>query len=154
MVSQSLSCAIHQAHRRRTCHSRKHRNRYSERSPPGLLWSGIFGSGEVQSWLFPLSVSLVPAFRLTSAFPFRATTSGPLSGFTPQSYYLRAERQGQVCTPCSSVFRPYGTAKSAALGIVKQACLCSHWHDFSPAKRLSPLPHWSARRHFGGQCKT
>ena len=128
MVSQSSSCAIHQAHCRRTCHSRKHRNRYSERSPPGLLWSGIFGSGEVQSWLFPLSVSLVPAFRLTSAFPFRATTSGPLSGFTPQSYYLRPERQGQVCTPCSSVFR-------------------------FVAKRLSPLPHWSARRHFGGSVK-
>ena len=73
-------------------------------------------------------MSLVPAFRLSSPFPFRATTSGPLSGFTPQSYYLRPERQGQVCTPCSSVFR-------------------------SVAKRQSPLPHWSARRHFVGSVK-
>ena len=34
MVSLSSSCAIHQAHRRHTCHSSKHRNRYSECPPP------------------------------------------------------------------------------------------------------------------------
>lgn len=58
----------------------------------------------------------------------RATTSGPLPCFTPQSYYLRSEQQGQVCAPRSSVLR-------------------------FVAERQSPLPHWSARRHFGGSVK-
>lgn len=48
MVSLSSSCAIHQAHRRHTCHSSKHRNRYSECPPP--VSCGLASSVRVKSY--------------------------------------------------------------------------------------------------------
>ena len=83
----------------------------------------------------PLSVSqdlllYVLHLRFHSGLPRQAHCTS----FTPQSYYLRPERQGQAVPVCLKKFL---TLRSVAAKLFK----------------LKTLPHQSARRHFGGSVK-
>ena len=134
-VAVCLPRSSHGRHRRHCpCQHCKHQRRYTGVLLPSapLLCGSISGSRLAVSSVVAVSPLLVSLALLLSVFHLRfhspGITSGPLSCFTPQSYYLPAERQGQVCTSCSSVFR-------------------------FVAKRLSPLPHGPQRRHFSGSVK-
>lgn len=102
-VAVCLPRSSHGRHRRHcTCQDCKHRGRYSGvlLSSAPLLGDSFSGSRLVVSLVVavsPLLVSLaLLLFVFHLRFHFPGITSGPLSCFTPQSYYLPAERQGHA----------------------------------------------------------